>query len=213
MQSFCNTEADRFHPFRIWTFCPGLTLISWYSLNNGILSDSLTLCASRTLRNGTTPLSFYKPPARINRIESKIDETSDSIYGPPFYMYRVYVSLQHCNTTPWILSATYISSRSRTKLIKLRSSSMWTKKRKCEVFLRQCESEMQVTVLKKQKMTETMELYTYLQNTDLISEDAQKFELIQLTDFGRVKTMHKKKRPKYDNNSDHNNCTNNHFTT
>jgi len=52
---------------------------------------------------------------------------------------------------------------------------------------------MQVTVLKKQKMTETMELYTYLQNTDLISEDAQKFELIQLTDFGRVKTMEKKK--------------------
>jgi len=59
------------------------------------------------------------------------------------------------------------------------------KKRKYEVFVRQCESDLEDIVLKQKTTTKTMEIYSYLQNTDILSKDAQTLQLI-LTGFGKV---------------------------
>jgi len=59
------------------------------------------------------------------------------------------------------------------------------KKRKYEVFLRQCESDLEDIALKRKKNTKTMEIYAYLQNTDILSKDGQTLKLA-LTGFRRV---------------------------
>jgi hypothetical protein len=58
---------------------------------------------------------------------------------------------------------------------------------KYQDFLQQCEADMQNIILKKNKMAFTMELYAYLQNTNLISEDGKNLQRIDLNDFGRIK--------------------------
>ena len=55
------------------------------------------------------------------------------------------------------------------------------KKRKWDIFLRLCEAGMQVIDLKQKKITKTMDIYMFLQNTDLESKNAQ-----TLADFGRI---------------------------
>jgi len=58
-------------------------------------------------------------------------------------------------------------------------------KNKFENFLRRCESDVEDITLKQKKTTKTMEIYTYLQNADILSKDGKTLELA-LAGFGSV---------------------------
>jgi len=55
------------------------------------------------------------------------------------------------------------------------------RKRKYEVFMRECEAGIQVIDLKQKKVTKTMDIYMYLQDNDLLSKHAQ-----TLADLGKI---------------------------